>query len=210
MLTWGNPFILEMFFLDSYIHETAEWKNMRQTLDTDSLLTVRAIMQVMSTVQAQMKELINAAKPFTEKDVSLANLLHSVREAVVAKVGPSVPDESFNDFRFWKEPLDEALLDDLDLDAELDKALEKKKLSEQSKQVSEARVDPDAPAVMPKQKVEVSLSNIDQTSLREVLIELDELRPKWTAPNVFPTPQTLQEKLDKILIPVRRSFLNSK
>jgi hypothetical protein len=198
MLVWGNPFVVELLFLarcrgGQVAHKTPHWEAL--VAQAESLVTARGIMQVMSAVQAQLKQLIEAGKPFFEDQVALADLLHAMRKLVVAKVGPSDAGDSFNAFQFWREPVEE---------------LPKEQEVQQQQQQAECKTDPrDGPACMPSGPgVTVGADfSIDKTALRECLVELDELRPKWIR-GVFPEPVQVQKKLDEWLLPIRLACLN--
>lgn len=193
MIVWGNPFVLELVLIEKckgghVLHATPEWRALTAQFAPEQLLTARAIMQIMSTVQAQLKLLIANGKPFGEEFVALAELLHLTREVVVAKVGRSEAGEAFNDWNFWREPI--AVL-------------------EEEKAVAAVANDRDGPACMPTALVDVEANfDVDKTSLRECLVELDELRPKWSVPGVFSDAGTVQKQLDAWFVPIRLASLN--
>ncbi len=197
MLVWGNPFVLEMLFLPQcrggeVLHGTREWTQL--VAMASDLVTARAIMQVMSAVQAQLKRLLEAGTPFHEDQVALADLLYALRKLVVAKVGPSDAGDTFNEFQFWREPIDDIA----------EQVVEEEEHKQETK-----KADPrDGPACIPtgpNVTVEANF-DIDKTGLRECLVELDELRPKWTR-GVLPEAVAVQKKLDDWLIPMRLACL---
>jgi hypothetical protein len=196
MIVWGNPFVLELVLIESckggeMMHATHEWCELVKLFVPERLLTARAIMQIMSTVQAQLKLLIANGKPFYEQHVALAELLHLARKTVVAKVGTSQADDSFNSWNYWREPIAE-----LEEEPTIDEAAAKAN-------------DRDGPACMPAGKVDVEANfEVDKTSLRECLVELDELRPKWTCQGIFPDAAKVQQCLDAWFVPIRLASLN--
>lgn len=201
MIVWGNPFVLELVLIESckggkVLHSTREWRDLVAQFTPENLLTARAIMQIMSTVQAQMKLLIANGKPFGEEFVAVAELLHLARKVVVESVGHSQPDVAeYNEWSFWREPV--AVLQ------------EESKPEQQHHHQQQQSADRDGPACMPTNLVDVEVNvEVDKTSLRECLVELDELRPKWSAPGVFPDATTVQQRLDAWLVPIRLASLN--
>ncbi len=197
MIVWGNPFVLEMLLIEhvkggALLHATNEWRDLVNQFPPEKLLTARAIMQIMSSVQAQLKLLIAGGKPFGEEFVALADLLHMTRKVVVAKVGHSETSDAFNEWNFWKEPIAE---------------LEEEKTVQECGGVANER---DGPACMPTSLVDVEANfNVDKTRLRECLVELDELRPKWSAVGVFPDASTVKQQLDTWFVQIRLASLNS-
>lgn len=191
LVVWGHPYVLELVCVcaQAILHATAEWNALLELAANHALLSGKAIAQVMGAVQAQLQHLIRVGEPFDESAVELAALLRWVREAVVARVGPSKAPDEFGDYLFWRSdvvPLDH---DD--------------------GSVAESPAAPaaeDGPARRVKETAAVQSNvDVDRSGLREVLVELDELRALWM--DAFPAPTQVQERLARWFVDIRlRSF----
>lgn len=209
LIVWGNPFVLEMLYACVWVHETPEWKQLLDLAKEGALLSPKAILQVMGAVTAQLKLLISAGTPFEERDVELASLLHYVRGIVVQRVGPAESHESFNDFNYWREDFavkeeEEEDEDEAQRHTFVTATIPGPGQDPPTPREDDGGDDRDSPAYRMSDRLNLRGEqdlDLDHSGLREVLIELDELRHKWSVS--FPSPSTIQDRLNDWLQQIR-------
>jgi hypothetical protein len=216
------------------LHTAPLWKTIEEgAFSLGQLLTARMVAQVMTAVQGQLKALLQGDVPVTEEMVNLAKLLHAVRKEVVSIVGPSETPDTFNEWQFFRDPIPEL---DLEEKKEKEVDVEQKKggeVAEGAEEDEEEEEEPNTPrpsrhrtaemigaesketaAAGGGERDEITASvptsdqlALDQTNLREVLEELDELRSKWNAPGVLKHPMEVQAALNDWLLKLRMASI---